>query len=130
MRALNKRNKGTNWVRFFLKLGLLATDATVWASMNHLLTEREDSSDPQRLRQKVSANVAPRRSRSHFSTLLTGIGIGVGIGMLFAPVSGEQARTVIRDKASDVRDKWDDVAAWAGLGSSQMPRRSTGTYAD
>lgn len=130
MRALNKRNKGTNWVRFFLKLGLLATDATVWASMNHLLTEREGPSDPQRLRQRVSANLAPRRGRSHFSTLLTGIGIGVGIGMLFAPVSGEQARTVIRDKASDVRDKWDDVAAWAGLGSSPMPRRSTGTYAD
>ena len=130
MRALNKRNKSTNWVRFFFKLGLLATDATVWASMNHLLTEREDASDPRRLRQKVSANLAPRRGRSHFSTLLTGIGIGVGIGMLFAPVSGEEARTVIRDKASDVKDKWDDVAAWAGLGSSSMPRRSTGTYAD
>jgi hypothetical protein len=130
MRALNKRNKGTNWVRFFLKLGLLATDATVWASMNHLLTEREDASDAQRLRQKVSANLAPRRGRSHFSTLLTGIGIGVGVGMLLAPVSGEEARTVIREKASDVKDKWDDVAAWAGLGSSPMPRRSTGTYAD
>ena len=52
------------------------------------------------------------------------------IGMLFAPVSGEEARGVIREKASDVKDKWDDVAAWAGLGSSQMPRRSTGTYAD
>jgi|SRR5689334_24556026 len=127
MRALTKRHTGTNWVRFFLKLGLLATDATVWASMNHLLSERGDA---QRLRQKVSANLAPRRGRSHFSTLLTGIGIGLGIGMLFAPVSGEEARGVIREKASDVKDKWDDVAAWAGLGSSQMPRRSTGTYAD
>ena len=130
MRALTKRHTGTNWVRFFLKLGLLATDATVWASMNHLLTEREDAGDAQRLRQKVSANLAPRRGRSHFSTLLTGIGIGLGIGMLFAPVSGEEARGVIREKASDVKDKWDDVAAWAGLGPSQMPRRSTGTYAD
>ena len=129
MRALTKRHTGTNWVRFFLKLGLLATDATVWASMNHLLTEREDAGDAQRLRQKVSANLAPRRGRSHFSTLLTGIGIGLGIGMLFAPVSGEEARGVIREKASDVKDKWDDVAAWAGLGSSQMSRR-TGTYAD
>ena len=127
MRALTKRHTGTNWVRFFLKLGLLATDATVWASMNHLLSERGEA---QRLRQKVSANLAPRRSRSHFSTLLTGIGIGLGIGMLFAPGSGEEARGVIREKASDVKDKWDDVAAWAGLGSSQMPRRSTGTYAD
>jgi hypothetical protein len=129
MRALTKRHTGTNWVRFFLKLGLLATDATVWASMNHLLTEREDAGDAQRLRQKVSANLAPRRGRSHFSTLLTGIGIGLGIGMLFAPVSGEEARGVIREKASDVKDKWDDVAAWAGLGPSQMSRR-TGTYAD
>jgi YtxH-like protein len=130
MRALTKRHTGTNWVRFFLKLGLLATDATVWASMNHLLSEREDAGDAQRLRQKVSANLAPRSGRSHFSTLLTGIGIGLGIGMLFAPVSGEEARGVIREKASDVKDKWDDVAAWAGLGPSQMPRRFTGTYAD
>jgi hypothetical protein len=113
-----------------MKLGLLATDATVWASMNHLLTEREDVNDARHLRQKVSTNLAPRRGRSHFSTLLTGIGIGVGIGMLFAPVSGEEARGVIREKATDVKDKWDDVAAWAGLGSSPMPRRSTGTYAD
>jgi hypothetical protein len=130
MRASTGRHTGTNWVRFFLKLGLLATDATVWAFMKHLLSEREDASDARHLKQKVSANLAPRRGRSHFSTLLTGIGIGVGIGTLFAPVSGEEARTVIREKASDVKDKWDDVAAWAGLGSSPMPRRSTGTYAD
>jgi hypothetical protein len=130
MRALNRRHSRTNWVRFFLKLGLLATDATVWASMNHLLSERNDADDAQRLRQKASATFAPRRGRSHFSTLLTGIGIGVGIGMLVAPVSGQEARSAIRDKASDVRDKWDDVAAWAGLGASHMPRRSTGTYAD
>lgn len=128
MRSLTKRHKANNWFRFFLKLGLLATDATVWASMHNLLSEREDASDVRRMREKVSGNLAPRRGRSRFPTLLTGIGIGLGIGILFAPVSGEEARSVIRDKASDVKEKWDDVAAWAGLGSPQV--RRTGTYAD
>lgn len=128
MPALTKRRKATNWVRFFFKLGLLATDASVWASMNHLLSERADASESRHMREKVSADLAPHHRRSRFSTLLTGIGIGLGIGMLFAPVSGEEARSVIRDKASDVKDKWDDVAAWAGLGSPQV--RRTGTYAD
>jgi hypothetical protein len=128
MSAFSRRPKATNWFRFILKLGLLATDATVWASMNRLLSEREDASDARHMREKVSANLAGTRRGSRFPTLLTGIGIGVGIGMLFAPVSGQEARGVIRDKASDVKEKWDDVAAWAGLGSPNM--RRTGTYAD
>ncbi|HLZ41670.1 MAG TPA: YtxH domain-containing protein [Candidatus Sulfotelmatobacter sp.] len=127
MRSLTSRHKATNWFRFFMKLGLLATDAAVWASMHNLLSEREDVT--RRVRETVSSNLAPRRGRSHVSTLLTGMAIGVGVGMLFAPVSGEEARSVVRDKASAVKDKWDDVAAWAGLGSPEM-RRSTGTYAD
>ena len=128
MAALTRRPKATNWFRFFLKVGLLATDATVWASVHNLLSERQDARDARHMRENVSANLAPRRGRSRFPTLLTGIGIGFGLGILFAPVSGEQARSVLRDKASDVKEKWDDVAAWAGLGSSQM--RRTGTYAD
>lgn len=128
MRVSTRRPKATNWFRFVLKLGLLATDATVWASMNRLLSEREDPGDTRHIPEKASTNLATNRGRSRFPTLLTGIGIGFGLGILFAPVSGEEARSVVRHKASDVKEKWDDVAAWAGLGSPHM--RRTGTYAD
>ena len=125
MRA--SRSKTTNWFRFALKLGLLATDATVWLALNRALSEREDTRDSLRIR-KAAADLRPRRGTSRFGILLTGIGIGAGLGMLVAPVSGQRARSAIRDKAEDVRDKWNGVAAWAGLGSP-MSRR-TGTYAD
>lgn len=117
--------KTTNWVRFMLKLGLLATDASVWLALNRMLTERSDG----HMREKMAADLGVRpRSSSGFKTLLTGVGIGVGLGLLFAPMSGQETRGALRDKAEGVRDKWNDVAAWAGLGP-EMSRR-TGTYAD
>ena len=35
--------KVTNWLRFALKCGLLATDASVWAAMHHLLNEGSEN---------------------------------------------------------------------------------------
>jgi len=123
----SSKNKATNWFRVALKLGLLATDATVWVALNRALSERGDSHDTLRTRQ-AEADLRARLGPSRFATLLTGIGIGVGVGMLFAPVSGKEARSVIREKAEDVRDKWNDATAWAGLGAPTS--RRTGTYAD
>ena len=124
-----KRKHATNWFRFALKLGLLATDAAVWSSVNRMLSDREEGS--MRLREKVSDDPGPRRGRSHFWTLVTGAAIGAGIGMLLAPSSGAEMRNTLREKANDVRDKWNNVSAWAGgFGSSERSERSTGTYAD
>ena len=36
--------------------------------------------------------------------LLIGAGVGAGIALLYAPVSGEEARKLIRRKAEDARD--------------------------
>ncbi len=37
-------------------------------------------------------------------SFLIGLGIGIGLGVLFAPVSGEQTRGKIRDRANDLAD--------------------------
>jgi YtxH-like protein len=37
--------------------------------------------------------------------LAIGVGIGVGIGLLIAPASGEETRSDIADKVSDIADK-------------------------
>lgn len=124
--AFKGRNKTTNWFRFALKVGLLATDAAVWTSLNRLLTERDDGRDSRRRQDREAMELHSRRGWSRASTLLTGVGIGIGLGMLFAPVSGGEARNAIRDRAEDVKNKWNDVTAWAG-GFSQ-PQRRTGTY--
>jgi gas vesicle protein len=48
------------------------------------------------------------------SYFLLGIGVGVAVGMVFAPVSGEEARVRIRDTASEGGDY--PPAAQPGLG--------------
>jgi hypothetical protein len=130
MRVFRKRPNKKNWIRFALKLGLLATDAKVLSSIGRMLTEREDPNEVLRPRERFSADVNVKRGWSHASTLFVGFAIGVGVGMLFAPVSGEEARNAIRDRAQDVREKVSDVAAWAGSSGPSTMRRSTGTYAE
>jgi hypothetical protein len=129
MELFNSRPEKRNWLRFAMKLGLIATDAAVWASLNRVLSDREDvrSSAHPRDRMAVELN---RRGWSHTTTLLTGIGIGLGLGITFAPMPGEQARIAIRDTARNIKTKVDDVAGWARWGSTSAHRRSTGTYAD
>ncbi len=36
---------------------------------------------------------------------LAGIGIGLGLGLLFAPLSGEETRNNLRDRANDLADQ-------------------------
>lgn len=35
-------------------------------------------------------------------TFLVGLGLGVGLGLLFAPMSGEETRTNLADRANDL----------------------------
>lgn len=127
MNAFKRRANKQHWFRFAMKLGLLATDVAVWSSFARMLSDRGDARDP---RERRALDLQVRRGWSRASTLLTGVGIGVGLGILFAPVSGEQVRLAIRDTASTVRNKIDNVAEWAGRRPSSYSRRSTGTYAD
>lgn len=131
MNAFSRRPNKKNWFRFAMKLGLLATDASVLASIGRMLTERGDSNEILRPRERLATDLRTKSGWSHTSTLLVGVAIGVGVGMLFAPVSGEEARNVLRHRATDVKDKVSDAAAWAGqFGPSRAGRRSTGTYAE
>lgn len=38
-------------------------------------------------------------------SFLVGLGIGIGLGVLFAPMSGEETRSNIRDRAGDLADQ-------------------------
>lgn len=128
MNALRRRPTKKNWVRFAMKLGLLATDAAVWSSIARMITDRDEATDIRR--ERIASNLSPNRGWSHASTLFIGVAIGVGLGMLFAPVSGEQARNTIRDTAQDMKEKVGNMSGWGTGGPSTASRRSTGTYAE
>jgi hypothetical protein len=128
MNALRRRPTKKNWARFAMKLGLLATDAAVWSSIARMITDRDEATDIRR--ERIASNLNPNRGWSHASTLLIGVAIGVGVGMLFAPVSGEQARNTIRDTAQDMKEKVSNMSGWGTRGPSTASRRSTGTYAE
>ncbi|MFL6442762.1 MAG: YtxH domain-containing protein [Candidatus Sulfotelmatobacter sp.] len=128
MNALRRRPTKKNWVRFAMKLGLLATDAAVWSSIARMITDRDEATDIRR--ERIASNLSPNRGWSHASTLFIGVAIGVGVGMLFAPVSGEQARNTIRDTAQDMKEKVGNISGWGTGGPSTASRRSTGTYAE
>ena len=38
-------------------------------------------------------------------SFIVGLGIGIGLGVLFAPMSGEETRNNIRDRATDLADQ-------------------------
>ena len=42
-------------------------------------------------------------------SFLVGLGIGIGLGVLFAPLSGEQTRDNIKDRANDLADSARDT---------------------
>lgn len=128
MNALRRRPTTKNWARFAMKLGLLATDAAVWSSIARMITDRDEATDIRR--ERIASNLSPNRGWSHASTLFIGVAIGVGVGMLFAPVSGEQARNIIRDTAQDMKEKVGNKSGWGTRGPSTASRRSTGTYAE
>jgi len=128
MNALRRRPTAKNWARFAMKLGLLATDAAVWSSIARMITDRDEATDIRR--ERIASNLSPNRGWSHASTLFIGVAIGVGVGMLFAPVSGEQARNTLRDTAQDMKEKVGNMSGWGNRGPSTASRRSTGTYAE
>jgi hypothetical protein len=127
MATFGRASKAKQWARLAMKLGLFLTDAKLWSSINDQLRERaddigdvvrdtyEETSD--RLENARAAIRGERHGISSFATFLIGIGVGVGAGMLLAPVSGEEARSAIRDKAMGMKNK-----------AMDMTERGTGDY--
>jgi gas vesicle protein len=132
MRGL-RENNAKKWARFALKAGLLLTDAKLWESVGEKLRDRaSDVSDEARERyedtsDRLSDAREALRGRSDWVTptvnFLGGIGIGVALGMLFAPVSGEEARSALRNKVVDIKDRVSDMAS----GASAYRTSPTGT---
>jgi hypothetical protein len=128
------------WARFAMKIGLFVTDTKLWSAVNEQLRERaEDISESMRGTYKETSSrldnaQAALRGQTHWfgSTLgfLGGIGIGVGLGMLLAPVSGEEARSVIRGKASVVKNKVTDFAGGTSGSTQFRSTQPTGTTGD
>lgn len=135
MRAFEGRRATKQWARLAMKLGLLLTDAKLWSLMSQKLQDRaEDVGDVVRDRYEDAAERlhdvrSSLRGETHWVaptlSFLGGIGVGVGIGMLMAPMSGEEARAVIRDKAADVSNKVNDFAS--GASRYRSANQPTGT---
>jgi hypothetical protein len=134
MVTFGRRTTAKQWARLAMKAGLLITDAKLWAAVNDQIRERAgDLGDIVRDKYEVAsdrlddARGALRGETdwvSPVASFLGGVGIGVAVGMLFAPVSGEEARAAIRDRARDVSSKVNEMT---GSGSRF---RGTGTEGD
>ncbi|MFZ0804814.1 MAG: YtxH domain-containing protein [Candidatus Sulfotelmatobacter sp.] len=119
-----RENNAKKWARFALKAGLVLTDAKLWESVGEKLRDRaSDVSDEARQRyedtsDRLSDARDALRGRRDWITptvnFLGGIGIGVALGMLFAPVSGEEARSALRNKVVDIKGRVSDMASGAG----------------
>jgi len=134
--ATFKRSSAKQWARLAMKAGLFLTDAKLWSAINEQLKERaEDVSDAVRssyseTSDRVNNAGMALRGESHWFastlTFLGGVGIGIGVGMLLAPMSGEEVRASIRDKAEDMKNRVGDYTS----GASRFRSASTGTEGD
>ncbi len=118
MRAFGKRMTAKQWARLALKSGLLLTDAELWASLNEQLRAgaNEVSHVVKHRYEKAADRLQERRASTSFGwvsptvAFLGALGLGIGLGVMFAPVSGDEARAVLRDKVVDIKNKVAGVA--------------------
>ena len=118
------RNNTKQWARLALKLGLLLTDAKLWASINDRVRDHAgDVGDFVNEKYSVAADRLDDARRSlrgetdwvaPLASFVGGIAVGVGIGILVAPVSGEEARATLRDRASGIKDEIKDKVSNIG----------------
>jgi hypothetical protein len=114
------RNTAKHWVRLAMKLGLLATDPKVWANVNEQFSSRiEDVGDAlndrydKTLGRLKDARAALRGNTQWIApaaSFIGGFALGAGVGLLFAPTSGQETRTALRNAATGVRDKVSNIA--------------------
>jgi gas vesicle protein len=137
MRTFTRQNTATKLARFAMKCGLALTDAKLWADVRERLQDSaEDARDEIKRkydegtdRLQEANRVLQGRNNWVAPTLnfLGGVGLGVGLGMLFAPVSGEETRTALRNKVVDIKQRVGGVAADAVEAVSEAKHAATGT---
>ena len=54
--------------------------------------------------------------------LVLGVAIGVGIGMLYAPQSGAQTRSMLKEKAAELSDRAEEFAENVREGAASAKR--------
>jgi gas vesicle protein len=130
---MDSQKTAKQWARTAMKLGLLLTDAKLWADVNDQLTDQasdvrnkvRDTYDEATSRLQDASDAL--QGRNHWiaptAAFVGGIALGAGLGMLFAPTSGEEARAALYDRASDLRGKVRDIAGRAEA-------KATGTHGD
>jgi gas vesicle protein len=134
MRRFSGRNRMSQWARFAMKMGLVLTDPKAWENVNEQLRERvEDAGDTLRERYEDATDRlrdarSALRGETHWATptmaFVGGLAVGAGLGILFAPVSGEEARATIRDKVVDAKNRVSDIAG------TYVRSSATGTEGD
>ena len=120
-----------------MKVGLFLTDAKLWSAVTRQLRERaDDFGDVVRdtydeTTDRLSNARAAVRGETQWigpvASFVGGIGVGIGVGMLLAPVSGEEARGVIRNRATEMTDRVRDYTTGARFRTGSPP---TGTEGD
>src|SRR5215470_6236091 len=140
MRVLDRRSKTKQWARLALKFALLLTDAKLWGSITEHLGERaSDMTDDFRRKyddttDRLSEARRALQGRSHWvastTCFLGGVGVGVGIGMLFAPATGEETRSVLRDKAMEMTNRASENVTGTSRSTAYAASPSTGTHGD
>lgn len=124
-----ERSRTKDWGKMAMKVGLLLTDAKLWSMINRQLRQRSsDWSDIARHKYDDWSDEAGDRLHdagralrgesdwlTPTMTFLGGVGIGLAAGILFTPVSGDEARERIREKFEDVKNKATDIAGEKGF---------------
>ncbi len=112
------KTKMKKWAGIALKSGLVLADAQLWAAVNDdlrraasTITDRLDERLAGRSNNMRDARLVVRRGSpwgSHALTLAGGVGLGIALGVLFAPNSGAETRSSIREKVSRLKSKTGD----------------------
>lgn len=137
MATYGRRTSAKHWARLAMKVGLFLTDAKLWSSLTQQMREHaDDFGDVVRdsydeTSNRLSNARAAIRGETHWigpvASFVGGIGVGIGVGMLLAPVSGEEARGVIRNRATEMTDRVRDYTSGARFRTGAAP---TGTEGD